>query len=109
LPLLLLVDDIDIILEFFKLCLLPINVMPSSFGPLGCCLHPYDDFLFWVEPLDFLLDPSQLFLLCSFIFMVFIFPIFYLDFLKLDIALDDLYQQRCLLAGLVWAPFIGLG
>jgi hypothetical protein len=92
LPLLLLAEDLDIVLEFCKSCPLPVNVLPSSFDPLGHCLPPHDDFLFLVEPLNFLLDPGQLFLLCSFIFKVFIFPVFYLDFLKLDIALDDLYR-----------------
>jgi hypothetical protein len=67
-------------------------VLPSGFGLLGHCLPPYDDFLFLAELLDFLLDPSQLFLLCSFIFEDFIFPVFYLDLLKLNIALDDLYR-----------------
>jgi hypothetical protein len=39
-----------------------------------------------------LLDPSQLFLLYNFVFEGFIFPVFYLDLLKMDIALDDLYR-----------------
>jgi hypothetical protein len=92
LPLFLLAEALDIVLEFYKHCLLPVNVLPSGFGLLGHCLPPYDDFLFLAELLDFLLDPSQLFLLYSFIFEDFIFPVFYLDLLKLDIALDDLYQ-----------------
>jgi hypothetical protein len=43
-----------------------------------------------MAPLNFLLGPGQLLLLCSFILLV-----FYLDLLKLDIALDDLYRRRC--------------
>jgi hypothetical protein len=86
LPLLLLVEDLDIVLELYKPCSLPVNVLHSSFGTLSYYLPPYDDFLFFVEPLDLLLNPSQLFLLCSFIFRVFIFPVFYMDLLELDIA-----------------------
>jgi hypothetical protein len=58
LPLLLLAEDLDIVLELCKSCRLPVNVLPSGFGTLGRCLPPYDDFLFLVEPLDLLLDPS---------------------------------------------------
>jgi hypothetical protein len=92
LHLLLLAEDLDIVLKFCKPCPLPINVLPSGFGMLGHCLPPYDDFLFLAELLNLLLDPGQLFLLYSFVFKVFIFPVFYLDLLKLGIALDDLYR-----------------
>jgi hypothetical protein len=92
LPLFLFTGDLDIVLEFYKPYILPVNVLPSIFSLLGHCLPPYDNVLFLAEPLDFLLDCCQLFLLCSFIFEVFIFPVFYLDLLKLDIALDDLYR-----------------
>jgi hypothetical protein len=58
LPLLLLAEVLDIILELYKPCLLPVNVPPFGFDKLGCCLPPHDDFLFLVEPLDLLLDPG---------------------------------------------------
>jgi hypothetical protein len=94
LPLLLLAKDLDIVLKLCEPCSLPVNVLPSGFGMMSYCLPPCDDFLFLVEPLDPLLDPGQLFLLCSFVFEVFIFPVFYLNLLNLDIALDDLYWRR---------------
>jgi hypothetical protein len=91
LPLLLLAKDFNVVLELCKSCSLSVNVLPSGLGTLSCCLPPCEGFLFLAEPLDLLLDPGQLFLLCGFVFEVLIFPIFYLDLLKLDIALDDLY------------------
>jgi hypothetical protein len=52
-------------------------------------------FLFLMESPDFQLDSDQLLLLCSFIFGGFFIPGLQLDLIELNIALDDLYWQRC--------------
>jgi hypothetical protein len=94
LPLLLLAKDLDVVLELHESCPFSIDVLPSGFGTLSCYLLPCDGFLFLTEPLDLLLDPSQLFLFCSIVFEGLIFPIFQLDLLELYISLDDLYWRR---------------
>jgi hypothetical protein len=94
LPLLLLAENLDVVLELRKSCPFSVDMLSSSFGTLGCCLPPCDGFLFSTESLDLLLDPGQLLFFCNFIFVGLIFPIFHLDLFKLCIFLDDLYQQR---------------
>jgi hypothetical protein len=58
LPLLLLAKDLDIVLKLYESCPFSIDVLPSSFGMLSCCILPCNGFLFLIEPLDFLLDPG---------------------------------------------------
>jgi hypothetical protein len=58
LPLLLLVRDLDGVLELSKSCHLHVNVLPSGFGTLSCCLPFCDGFLLLIEPLNLLLNPG---------------------------------------------------
>jgi hypothetical protein len=56
LPLLLLTKDVDGVLEFRKPCSISVDVLPSSFDTLSCCLPSGDSFLFLMEPFDLLLN-----------------------------------------------------
>jgi hypothetical protein len=58
LPLFLLVKDIDGVLELRKSFSFSIDMLPSSFGTLRCCLSFGDSFLFLSEPFDFLLNSN---------------------------------------------------
>jgi hypothetical protein len=109
LPLLLLAKDLDVVLELRKYCPFSIDVFPSGFDTLCCCLPPCDGFLFLTKPLILLLDPRHLFLFCSFVFEGLIFSIFHLDLLELYISLDDLYRRRRPRRQLVRGASIGLG
>jgi hypothetical protein len=92
LPLLLLMKDLDIVVELCESYPFSVDMLPSSFGTLRCCLPPCDDFLFLMEPLDLLLEPSQLLFFYDFVSIGLVFPILHLDLLDLCISLDDLYQ-----------------
>jgi hypothetical protein len=92
LPLLLLAKDLDSVLELRESCPFSIDVLPSGFGTLSCCMPPCNGFLFLTKPLDLLLDSSQLLLFCSFVFESLFFPIFHLNLLELCVVLDDLNQ-----------------
>jgi hypothetical protein len=109
LPLLLLAEDLDIVLELGESCPFFVDVLHSDFGTLSCCLPPCDGFLFLTEPLDLLLDPGQLFLFCSFVFEGLIFSVFHLDLLELHISLDDLYWRRHPQRRFGWSASVGLG
>jgi hypothetical protein len=89
LPLLLMADDLNIILEFCKPFLLPINVLPPGFSALGRCLSSHDGFLFLTEPLNLLLDSEQL-LFSSLISGGFFLLVLQLDLFELHVFLDDL-------------------
>jgi hypothetical protein len=58
LPLLLLAKDLDGVLELHESCPFSIDVLPSGFGTLSCCMRPYDNFLFLMEHFDLLLNPG---------------------------------------------------
>jgi hypothetical protein len=73
LPLLLPAKDLDGVLELHESCPFSIDVPPSGFDTLCCCLPPCDGFMFLTEPLDLLLDSSQLFLFYDLVFEGFIF------------------------------------
>jgi hypothetical protein len=56
LPPILLVKDLDGVLKLHKSCPFVDNVLHFGFGMLSCCLPACDGFLFWMEPLNFLLN-----------------------------------------------------
>jgi hypothetical protein len=58
LPLLLLVKDLNVVLEFRESCPFSVNVLSSGFGMLSCYLPSCDDILFLTEPLNLLLNPG---------------------------------------------------
>jgi hypothetical protein len=90
LPLLLMADDLNIVLEFYKPFPLPINVLPPGFSALGRCLSSHDGFLFLTEPLNLLLDSEQLLLFSSLISGGFFLLVLQLDLFELHVFLDDL-------------------
>jgi hypothetical protein len=95
LSLLLLVKDIDSILQLHKPRPLSVDMLPMSLGALDYGLPSPDGLLFLLEPLNFLLDFGQLFLLCFFFFFVFFVPIMDLDLIRLYLSLDYLCWRRC--------------
>jgi hypothetical protein len=96
LSLLLLAKDIDSVLQLREPRPLSVNVLLASLGALNCSLPSHDGFLFLSEPVDFLLDSGQLFLLyCCFVFFGFFIPVMGLDLIKLYISLDHLYWRGC--------------
>jgi hypothetical protein len=58
LPLFLLANDFNGILELHEFFSFSVEVLPSGFNALSCYLLPCDDFLFLMEPLNLLLDSS---------------------------------------------------
>jgi hypothetical protein len=104
LPLFLLAKDLDGVLELREPCSFCVNVLPSDFSTLSFYLPSCDNLLFLMEPLDLLLNSSQLYLFCDFIFGGFVLPIFNLELLNLYIFLDDLNWRRCPWRRLVGAP-----
>jgi hypothetical protein len=53
-------------------------------------LPPHVGFLFFKEPLNFLLDSDQFLLLfCGFVFISIFIPVLHWDFVGLSIALND--------------------
>jgi hypothetical protein len=93
----LLVKDIDNILQLCEPHMLSVDMLPTSLDALDCGLPSHDGFLFLSEPLNFLLDSDQLFLLCCYFFFLFGFfvPIMDLDLFRLCLPLDYLYWRRC--------------
>jgi hypothetical protein len=66
-------------------------MLPMSLDVLDCSLPSHDRLLFLPEPLNFLLDSGQLFLLCCyFFFFSFFIPIMDLDLIKLYLSLHYL-------------------
>jgi hypothetical protein len=94
LPLLLLTEDINGVLQFCQPCVLPVYVLPLSLSALDGCLSSHDGLLLLSKPLYLLLDPGKfIFLSLSFIFFCFI-PILDFDLVELGFALDNLRWQR---------------
>jgi hypothetical protein len=61
--------------------------------------------LFLLDPLYFLLNPSQLLLFCrSFVLFGFLVPVLYLDLVELSIALNILYWRGS--PPLVWVELV---
>jgi hypothetical protein len=59
-------------------------------------LEPHDGFLFWPEPLYFLLNHHQFLLFYrSFNFLSFLIPVLHLDLIELGVTMEDLKQRRC--------------
>jgi hypothetical protein len=81
LPLLMLVEDVNGVLQFCHPRVLPIDVLPPSLSALDGCLSSHDGFLVLSKPLYLLLDPCVL-------------PILDFDFVELSFALDDLQRWR---------------
>jgi hypothetical protein len=74
--LLLLTENVEGVFLLDEPCSLSIDVLPMGLDVLDCSMSSQDGFLFLLEPLNFLLDYGQLFLLyCSFIFLSFFIPI----------------------------------
>jgi hypothetical protein len=66
-------------------------VLLLSFDALSDCLSSHDRFLFFPEPLYFLLDPDQFLLLCcSFDFLSFLILVLHLDLIELRVIVNDL-------------------
>jgi hypothetical protein len=76
LSLLLLAKNIDGILQFCDPCVLPVNVLSTSFDALSDCLPSHDGFLLLPEPLYLLLYPDQLFR-CVFVLFCFLISVLY--------------------------------
>jgi hypothetical protein len=77
--------------DLAKVASLSVDMLPSSFVALSCCLPPHNGFMFLTEPLDFLLDSNQLLLFFyGFVFISFLIPVLHLDLVKLRIILNDL-------------------
>jgi hypothetical protein len=92
LPLLLLVEDVNILLHLCQPHALPIDLLSLSFGSLSDVLSSHDGFLLLSKPLHILLDPDQLALIgLSFLFFCFI-PILDFDLVELGFALVDLQR-----------------
>jgi hypothetical protein len=90
LPLLLLVEDVNGILQFCQPRLLPIDVLSLSVDALGSYLSSHDGLLLLPKPLYLLLDPNQLVLLSlGIIFFCFV-PILEFDLIELSFTLVDL-------------------
>jgi hypothetical protein len=90
LSLLLLAEDANGILQFCYLRMLPVDVMPLSFGALSELLSSHDGLFLLSKPLYFLLDPDQL-TLVSFGFLFFcLIPILDFNLVELDFTLVDL-------------------
>jgi hypothetical protein len=76
LSLLLLTENVEGVFLLDEPCSLSIDVLPMGLDVLDCSMSSQDGFLFLPEPLNFLLDYGQLFLLyCCFIFFGFFIPI----------------------------------
>jgi predicted CDP-diglyceride synthetase/phosphatidate cytidylyltransferase len=96
LPLLLLANDVDGILQLYELCPLSVDVLSVSFDALGNCLSSHNGFLFLPELLYLLLDLDQFFLLCcSFVFFSFLIPFLHLNLIKLNVAMNGLCWRKC--------------
>jgi hypothetical protein len=76
LPMFMLMNDLDGVLELRESCSFSVDVLPSSFDALSCWLSFCDTFWFLMEPLNLLLNSGLLCLLCSFVFEGLILPIF---------------------------------
>jgi hypothetical protein len=82
-----LTKNIEGVLHLCKPRSLPIDVLPMSFSVFDCTLSSQDELLFLPEPLNFLLDSCQLFLLCYYFFLLgFFIPITDLDLIKLCVS-----------------------
>jgi hypothetical protein len=95
LSLLLLVKDIDSILQLHEHRPLSIDMLPMRLSAMDYNLPSHDGLLFLLEPLNFLLDSGQLFLLCCFFFFGFFVLIMDLDLIKLGPSLNYLCWRRC--------------
>jgi hypothetical protein len=74
-------------LHLWKPRSLPIDVLPAGFSVLRCSVSSQDGLFFLSEPLNFLLDFCQLFLLyCCIFFLGFFAPINNLDLIELCIS-----------------------
>jgi hypothetical protein len=66
-------------------------MLSTGFDALSDGLPSHDGFLFLLEPLYFLLNPSLLLLFCcGFVFFGFPVPILYLDLIELNVTLNIL-------------------
>jgi hypothetical protein len=95
LPLFLVVQNLNSVLELRKYFSFSVYVLPPSFGTLDCYLPPHDGLLFLTEPFNLLLDSEQLLLFCGFFIKGFFLPVWDLDLFDLSVSLNDLYWQRC--------------
>jgi hypothetical protein len=82
-PLLLLMENVESVLHLCEPRSASIDVLPMSYDTLDCGLSSQDGLLFLPEPLNFLLNSSQLLLFCCCIF-----------FLGLFVPSEDSYLVR---------------
>jgi hypothetical protein len=94
LPLLLLVKDVNGILQFCQLRVLPIDVLSLSLNTLSSFLSSHDGLLLLSKPLYFLLDPDQLVVLSLGFILFCIVPILDFNLVEFTFALADLWWWR---------------
>jgi hypothetical protein len=96
LGLFLLTENVNGVLQFYEPCPLSIDGLPSGLNPLSSYLPSRDGFFLLVEPLNFLLHPTQVLLLYNgFVFVVLFIPVSQVHLIELSASFADLPRRRC--------------